>query len=162
MVDLDGVELANDSAMTQVLVNLVLTYRVLDVVVFDLLGPAIVEVVHLARDFSACFEVVRLVDLGVAALAEHAQNQIPILEHGKMVARVVHAAVLGPFLVTHALELLQVEHLLFLEQVQLLLEAALLVLKDLQLELIYFLLLILVDVVVGRLLEVVLALLVQS
>lgn len=77
-----------------------------------------------------------------------------------MIATIVHTTVLGSFLVSHALELLKIDDLIFFKNMQVFLEASLLVLKDLQFELVNFFLLILVDVVVGGLFEVVLALLV--
>lgn len=148
--------------MAQVLVDLVLTNRMLDVVVLDLLRPTVVEVVHLAGDLTTRLQVIRLVHFRVATLAQHAHDKVAILEDSKVITTVVHAAVLGSFLVSHALELLQVHHFLFFQDVKVLFEASLLVLKDLQLELVDFLLLVLIDVVVGGLLEVVLALLIGN
>lgn len=72
VIDLHGIVLVHYSAVVQVLVNLVLSDGVLDVVVLDLLGPAVVEVVDLAGHLAAVLQIEGLVDLGVPALAEDA------------------------------------------------------------------------------------------
>jgi len=147
VVNFHGVVLVDDPPVVQVFVYLILPDGVLDVIVLDLLGPAVVEVVDLAGNFSAGLQVVCLVDFGVASLAKDAQDEVAIFEHRELILR-VDAAVLGVLLVSHPLELLHVEDLFLVQQLQLFAQSPLFVLKDLQLELVDFLLLILVDVVV--------------
>ena len=113
VVNFNRVKLADHTTMAQVFVDLVLTNRMLDVVVLDLLRPTVVEVVHLAGNFTTRLQVIRLVHFRVATLAQHAHDKVAILEDSKVIATVVDAAVLGSFLVSHALELLQVHHFLF-------------------------------------------------
>ena len=72
MVDLHCVELPHDSPVDELRVNLVLPYGVLDVVVLDVLRPAVVEVVDLASDFSAVLKIESLVNFRVASLAQDA------------------------------------------------------------------------------------------
>lgn len=63
VVDLDGVVLLNHSSMVQVLVDFIFSDCMLDIVLLDLLAPAVVEVVDLAGNLSAVLQVKRLVNL---------------------------------------------------------------------------------------------------
>lgn len=85
MVDLDGVVLVYYPPVVEVFVDLVLSDGMLDVVVLDLLGPAVVEVVDLAGYFSAALQVERLVHLRVSALSQDAQYEVAVLEDGKLI-----------------------------------------------------------------------------
>ena len=58
-----GVELFHDPPIVQVLVYLVFSDGMLDVIVFNLLGPAVVKVVDFASDLSASLKVKGLVHL---------------------------------------------------------------------------------------------------
>ena len=58
MVDLNGVELLDHTSMVEVFVDLVLSNRMLDVVILDLLGPAVIEVMNFACHFTAVLEIV--------------------------------------------------------------------------------------------------------
>ena len=69
VVYLDSVKLSDYTPVHQVLVNLVLPYGVLNVVVFDLLRPRVVEVVHLASHFPTRLQVVGLIDLTITTFA---------------------------------------------------------------------------------------------
>jgi hypothetical protein len=63
MIDLDSVVLFNDSAIVQVLVNLIFSEGMLDVTFFDLLSPTIIEMMNLASNFTAVLKVISLVYL---------------------------------------------------------------------------------------------------
>jgi hypothetical protein len=62
VVDLHCVEVLHHPPVVQLFVDLILTQRVLNVVVFHLVAPAVVKVVDLASHFSVLFEVESLVD----------------------------------------------------------------------------------------------------
>lgn len=161
VVDLDSVELLDNPAVVQVFVDLVLSQCMLDVALLDLLAPAVVKVVDLAGDLAAALQVVPTVDLRVASLAEETQDQVLACEHAVALLG-LEAVVLGGFLISDPLELMQIVALLLFKHLQLVSDPLLLVLKQLQLELVYLLLLILVDVVELRLLEVEFTRLVQE
>ena len=146
VINLDGVKLFDDSPVVQILVDLVLPYCMLDVIVLDLLRPAVVEVVDFAGDLPTVFEVEGFVDLGEASLAQNGQDEVLIVQHCESLAP-VDAAVLGLLFVADALVLDQVGALLFLEHLELLANAPLLVLEQLELELVDLTLLILVNVI---------------
>jgi hypothetical protein len=55
VVNLNGVKLLDHTSMVEVLVDLILSNSMLDVVVLDLLRPAVVEVMNLACHFTAVF-----------------------------------------------------------------------------------------------------------
>jgi hypothetical protein len=63
MIDFDSVVLFNDSAIVQVLVNLIFSEGMLDVTFFDLLSPTIIEMMNLASNFTAVLKVISLVYL---------------------------------------------------------------------------------------------------
>jgi hypothetical protein len=63
MIYFDSIVLFNDSAIVEVLMNLVLSQCMLDVALFNLLTPTVVEVVNLACDLSTVLEVITLVYL---------------------------------------------------------------------------------------------------
>ena len=72
MIDLHRIVLVHYATMVQVFVYLILSYRMLDVIVFDLLRPAVVEMMDLARNFPACFEIEGFVHFGIAAFSKDA------------------------------------------------------------------------------------------
>ena len=59
--------------------DFVLSYRVFDVVVLDLLTPVVVKVVDLAGHLPALLQVVGLVDLRIASFSEDRQDQVAVL-----------------------------------------------------------------------------------
>jgi hypothetical protein len=63
MVDFNRIELFDHPSMIEVLVYFILPDGMLDVVVFDLLTPAIIKVVDLAGHLPTALEVIRFVDL---------------------------------------------------------------------------------------------------
>jgi len=63
MIYFDSIVLFNDSAIVEILMNLVLSQCMLDVALFNLLTPTVVEVVNLACDLSTVLEVITLVYL---------------------------------------------------------------------------------------------------
>lgn len=69
MVDLDGVIVFDHAAIVQFFVDLVFSQRMLDVVVLDLVRPAIVEMVDLACDFTTILQVKGFVDLAETTFA---------------------------------------------------------------------------------------------
>ena len=71
MVDLHSVILSHNSPVTQILVDLILSDRMFDVIVLDLLGPWVVEVVHLAGHFAAVLQIVGPVDFWVTAFTKN-------------------------------------------------------------------------------------------
>jgi len=78
-VDFDGVEVADDAAMDEVLVDLVFSQGVLDVVCLHRFRPLVLEMVDFARHFSAVLQVERLVHLRVPALPKQSQDQVLLL-----------------------------------------------------------------------------------
>ena len=74
VVDLHCVIVFNDAPMAQLLVDLILTQRMLYIVIFYLIAPAIIEVVDFTGDFTTVFEVKGLVDFGETTFAEDGQN----------------------------------------------------------------------------------------
>lgn len=85
MIDFNGVKLLDHPSVVQILVNLILTYGMLNIVVLDLLRPRIVKVVNLASDFPTIFKIVSFVHLGIPAFAQNAQDKVPIFQHGKLI-----------------------------------------------------------------------------
>lgn len=81
MIDLNRVELLHHSSVVQVLMDLILSKGMLDVTFFDLLTPAIVEVMDLASHLSAALEIISSVDFGVAALPQKTQEQVLPCKH---------------------------------------------------------------------------------
>ncbi len=69
MIDLYGVVLPDHSPVVEFFVNFVFPHCMLDVAFFNLVFPVVLEVMDLAGDFSAIFEVETLVDFRIATFA---------------------------------------------------------------------------------------------
>lgn len=55
MVDFNGVIVLDDSSIIQLLMNFILSERVLDIVIFDLITPTVVKMMDFASNLSAIF-----------------------------------------------------------------------------------------------------------
>ena len=55
----------------------------LNVVVFDLVVPTVIEMVNFAGDFTAILQVKRLVDLREATLAKNTQNEVLVVQNSE-------------------------------------------------------------------------------
>ena len=53
MIDLDSVVVLNNSSIVQFLMNLVLSERMLDIVIFNLIAPTVVKMMDFASNLSA-------------------------------------------------------------------------------------------------------------
>ena len=146
MINLHRIVLLHHPTVVQVLVDLVFSNGMLDIVVLDLLTPVVVEVVDLAGYFPAVLKIEGLVDLRIAAFSEDAQNEVPVFKHSKLILR-VYAAVLAALFVSHPLIFLHVDDLLLLEKMKLLSNPPLLIFIDFEFELVYLLLLVLINIV---------------
>ena len=146
VVDLHRVVMPHHTPVRQLFMDLVLAQRMLDVVVLDLVTPAVIEVVDLAGDLATILQVKRLVHLREATLAEDGQDEVLVVEDGESLAP-VDAAVLGLLLVANPLILDQVRALLLFEHLELLLDSSLFIFEQLLLELVDFPLLILINVI---------------
>ena len=113
MVDLDGVVVLDHTAVVQLFMDLVFAQRVLDVVVLDLVRPAIVEMVDLARDFTAILQVEGFVDLAEATFAQNREDQVLVVQDCEGLAP-MDATVFRLFLVADAFVFDQVGTLLLL------------------------------------------------
>jgi hypothetical protein len=85
MVNFNSIKLLYNSPMIQVLVNLIFSDCVFYIVIFNLLGPAVVEVMNFASNLATIFEIVGFVHLRVASFTEYTQNQVAILQNSKLV-----------------------------------------------------------------------------
>lgn len=150
MVNFNSVEVFHDAAMVQLFMDLIFTQGMLDVVVFHLVTPAVVEVVDFACHLTELLQVEGLVDLREATFAKDGEDQVPVVEDCKRLAS-VDAAVLGLLLIADALELKQVLTLLLVQHVELLPNPALFVLEEFDFELVNLLLFVLVDILELRL-----------
>lgn len=63
MVNLHGIVVLDNASIVQFLVDLILSQRMFNIVILHLVTPTVVEVVDLAGDFAAIFQVKRLVNL---------------------------------------------------------------------------------------------------
>ena len=63
VVDLNSVVMLHDASIVQLFMDLVLSQSMLDVVIFDLVTPTVVEVVNFAGYLTAIFQIEGLVDL---------------------------------------------------------------------------------------------------
>ena len=63
VVDLNCVEVLDHSAVVKLLVDFILSQSMLDVVVFDLVVPAVIKMMDFACDFAAVLQVEGFVDL---------------------------------------------------------------------------------------------------
>ena len=68
MVNLHGIVVLDNASIVQFLVDLILSQRMFNIVILHLVTPTVVEVVDLAGDFAAIFQVKRLVNLWEATL----------------------------------------------------------------------------------------------
>lgn len=85
VVDLYCVELFDHPPVIEVFMYLILPNSMLDVVVLDLLRPAVVKVVNLARHLTAVLQVVRFVNLRVAAFTKDTEDQVPVFQDSKLI-----------------------------------------------------------------------------
>ena len=63
MVNLHGIVVLDNASIVQFLVDLILSQSMFNIVILHLVTPTVVEVVDLAGDFAAIFQVKRLVNL---------------------------------------------------------------------------------------------------
>jgi len=63
MIYFNSIILLHNSSVIEVFVDLVLSQSMLYVTLFDLLSPSIIEMMNLAGNLSAIFEIISLVDL---------------------------------------------------------------------------------------------------
>ena len=63
MINLHGIVVLDNASIVQFLVDLILSQRMFNIVILHLVTPTVVEVVDLAGDFAAIFQVKRLVNL---------------------------------------------------------------------------------------------------
>ena len=70
MVDLHRIEMFHDPPMIKFFVTLIFPQSMLDVVVFDLVAPAIIKVVNFASYLTELFQIESLVNLREATFAE--------------------------------------------------------------------------------------------
>lgn len=68
MINLHGIVVLDNASIVQFLVDLILSQRMFNIVILHLVTPTVVEVVDLAGDFAAIFQVKRLVNLWEATL----------------------------------------------------------------------------------------------
>jgi len=83
MVNLDCIKMFNNSAVIQLLVNLVLPQCMFNVIIFNLITPAIVKRVDLACHFSAHFYIKRLIHLRKSTFTQYWENQISVIQNSK-------------------------------------------------------------------------------
>ena len=83
MVNLHRVVVLNHAPIVQLFVDFVLPQRMLNVVVFDLVVPTVIEMVNFAGDFTAILQVKRLVDLREATLAKNTQNEVLVVQNSE-------------------------------------------------------------------------------
>jgi hypothetical protein len=74
MVNLDRVIVFDHSTIIQFLMNFVFSKRMLYVIVFDLVAPAVVEVVDFASNFSAQLNIKGFVNFAEASLTENTKD----------------------------------------------------------------------------------------
>ena len=117
-----------------------------DVIIFDLVVPAIIEVMDFAGYLSAVFKIECFVNLREATFTENGQNQISIVEHSKSLAP-VDTTIFGLLFIPNPLVLNLICNFLLIEHVKLLLDSLFFILKEFLLELIDLSLFILVNVV---------------
>ena len=67
MIDLNCIKMLNYSPVIELFVYFILPQGMLDVIIFDLIVPAIVEVMDFAGNFSAIFKIKCLVNLREAS-----------------------------------------------------------------------------------------------
>ena len=146
VVDFHGVILLHHSAMIQILVNLVFANGMLYVVVLDLFAPRVVEMMNFASYFPTVFEVVSLINFGIPAFSEDAQNKVPVFEHCELRLG-LYPAVLGALLIAHSLEFIHILNLFLVKKLKFFSETPLLVLEHFEFELVDFFHFVLVDVV---------------
>lgn len=63
VIDFNGIKMLHYSPMVELLVDLVLSQRVLDVIILDLVAPAVIEVVNLAGHLPKLVQIECLIDL---------------------------------------------------------------------------------------------------
>ena len=76
MINFNSVILFNYSSMVQVFVNFVFPQSVLYVALLDIFSPRVVEMMYLASNESAHFQVKCFIHLGIAALSQQGQDQV--------------------------------------------------------------------------------------
>lgn len=145
VVNFDCIEVFYNSAIVQLLVNLVFTKCMFNVVVLHLVTPTVIKVVDLASNFSKLFKVKSFIYFWKSTFAQNGQNQISVVKYRKSFAS-VDSTIFRLLFIPNPLEFQQVLALLFLKHVQLLPDSSFLVLKELDFKLINFFLFILVNI----------------
>lgn len=72
MVDFNSIKLFDNASMVQVLVYFVFTDCVFNIIIFDLLWPAVVKVMNFASNLTTVFEIIGFVHLRVTSFSKYA------------------------------------------------------------------------------------------